>query len=121
MNAPGTCLLMALAFGVADADARPPEPTGPQAGVPSLLPCDSDRQIAQRPCVIEGMNEPHVDGAESTQDCIARCAMDDASIDGTSRRVIDWYAVPPFEPYYAPQMPAEWWWRRNHWRAWRPR
>jgi hypothetical protein len=121
MNTPCACLLMALAFVGADAEAHPPGATGPQSDVPSPLPCDSDRQIAPLPCVIEGPNEPHVDGAESMRDCIVRCTMDDASIDGMSRQVIDWYAVPPFEPYYAPQIPAEWWWRRSHWQTWRPR
>jgi hypothetical protein len=120
MNAPHACLFMALALAGAYAEAHPPGPSGPQTDVPSMRPCDSDRQITQRPCAIEGLNDPHVDGAESTQDCIARCAMDDASIDGMSRQVIDWYAVPPFEPHYAPQIPAEWWWRRSHWRTWRP-
>lgn len=95
MNAPCACLLMALAFVGADAEAHPPGPTAPQTDAPSPLRCDSDRQIAPRHCVIEGPNKPRVDEAESTQDCIARCAMDDASIDGMSRQVIDWHAVPP--------------------------
>lgn len=121
MNSKRTCLLMALAFVGADAAAHPPGPAGQHVDVPSLLPCDSDRQIAPRPCGIEKPNDSRVDEDEPTQNCIVRCTMDDASIDGMSRQVIDWHAVPPFEPYYAPQIPAEWWWRRSHWQTWRPR
>jgi hypothetical protein len=113
MNALHACLFMALAFVGADAQAHPPGASGTQTDAPSLRTCDSDRRIAQQPCVIERPNDSRVDAPESTQDCSARCAMGEASI--------DWYAVPPLEPHYAPQIPAEWWWRHSHWRTWRPR
>ncbi|MBL8263827.1 MAG: hypothetical protein JNM58_15525 [Xanthomonadaceae bacterium] len=46
--------------------------------------------------------------------------MQEPSGDITDSQVIDWCAVAPFEPRYAPQIPAEWWWRRGPWREWRP-
>ena len=53
--------------------------------------------------------------------CIARyrdAERDDASSDMSAdqdRQIIDWCALPPFEPRYAPQIPAEWRWRRGFW------
>jgi hypothetical protein len=124
MNAARVGLAAGLAFAVAQAAAQPPGPPHPQVIVPqpsapSSLPDDSHRHAPRERYAVE---DPLGYEYEASDACMARRATDETSAAsaGTDTTVIDWCAVPAFEPRYAPQVPASWWWRRNHWREWRP-
>jgi hypothetical protein len=129
MNAARVGLAAGLAFAVAQAAAQPPRPTHPhphphppvivpQPSAPSSSPDDSHRHIPRARYAVEDLGDEY----EASDACMARRATDETSIAnaGTDTTVIDWCAVPAFEPRYAPQIPASWWWRRNHWPEWRP-
>jgi hypothetical protein len=134
MNAARACLAAGFAFAGMQATAQPPGPsqphppvTVPQPSAPSSLPEGHDRDDPHARHVVE---EPHGYGygygyahADEARDrCTARRATGEASAGrvGTDADTIDWCAVPAFEPRYAPQIPASWWWRRHPWREWRP-
>lgn len=126
MNAAYVCLLTGLALVATHAAAHPPGVAGshpppvPQPVAPSSLPDETDRYAPYLPHIIEDHRNRYVDGDRRAEGCTARRTTEEASMDDAEKQLIDWCALPPFEPRYAPQIPAEWWWRRGHWREWRP-
>lgn len=127
MNAARICLLAGLALACAEARAHPPGPPGhhpqppvPHTVAPSSLPYAADLPHTHVPYAIEYPRRQDDDVYGIEERCIVRRSMQEPSGDITDSQVIDWCAVAPFEPRYAPQIPAEWWWRRGPWREWRP-
>lgn len=136
MNA--ACLLLSagLALASAQASAHPPGPPGPghhpsttqvpQPVAPSTLPYETHRYDdypyvidhdryeydTRGPCIAQGTSQ---DSSSETSDSVA-------SGESATPNAIDWCALAPYRPRYAPQIPASWWWHhRTPWRYGRTR
>lgn len=136
MNALHLTLFAGLALASAQASAHPPGPRGPghhpstthvpQPVAPSALPyeayryddypyvIDHDRYEydTRRPCMAQGTSQ---DSSSETSDSAA-------SGESATPNAIDWCALTPYQPRYAPQIPSSWWWHhRTPWRYGRTR
>jgi hypothetical protein len=127
------------AFACGSANAHPPGPPAgpspaphlpgvpvPQPWAPSTLPAaprfrDGPLDLIEyRTVDYRIAEEAHGDGfVRCPPTTVAREDADTAER-STSPNAIDWCALPPFVPRYAPQMPAAWWWYR-HRAPWRYR
>jgi hypothetical protein len=135
MNAVHLVLFVGLSLASAQASAHPPGPHGPshpttqvpQPVSPSALPyeayrygdnylyaIDHDRYEydTHGPCIAQGTSQ---DTSSETSDSAA-------SSESATPNAIDWCALAPYQPRYAPQIPASWWWHhRTPWRYGRTR
>ncbi len=137
MNAARLLLSAGLALASAHALAHPPGPPGsghhppstqvPQPVAPSTLHYEVYRYGDDYPYAIHhDRYEYDTRGA-----CIAQGTSQDtsneksesaASIESATPNAIDWCALAPYQPRYAPQIPASWWWHhRTPWRYGRTR
>jgi len=135
MNAAHVMFFASLALASAQASAHPPGPPGPghpttqvpQPVAPSTLPYEAYRYNDDYPYVID--HERYDDGTRGP--CIAQDAPQDNSRatsdsaesgESPAANAIDWCALAPYRPRYAPQIPASWWWHhRTPWRYGRTR
>ncbi|MES2668879.1 MAG: hypothetical protein V4673_00430 [Pseudomonadota bacterium] len=135
MNAVNLLLFVSLALASAQASAHPPGHPGhhppttqvPQPVAPSTLPyetypygddypyaIDHDRYEydTRGPCIAQG----------TSQDTSSEISESAASGESATPDAIDWCALAPYQPRYAPQIPASWWWHhRTPWRYGRTR
>jgi hypothetical protein len=104
----------------------PPAPV-PQPIAPSTLPYEVYRYDYDDPYAID--HERY--GYDTRGPCIAQASpqgtaseTSDSAASGESAtpNPIDWCALAPYRPRYAPQIPASWWWHhRTPWRYGRTR
>lgn len=127
------CLLFSagLALAAAQASAHPPghpghhQPTTqvPQPVAPSTLPYEAYRYGDDYPYAIDRERYDY----DTRGPCIAQDASREASestesSEDAAPNAIDWCALAPYQPRYAPQIPASWWWHhRTPWRYGRTR
>lgn len=132
MNAARLLLSAGLGLASAHASAHPPghpahnAPTTqvPQPVAPSTLPHETYRYGDGYPYYVVDSERYEYD---TRGPCIAQDASREApepteSGEGAAPNAIDWCALAPYQPRYAPQIPASWWWhRRTPWRYGRTR
>lgn len=137
MNAARLLVSAGLALASAQASAHPPGPPGPghhpsttqvpQPIAPSTLPYEAHRYGDDYPYGLDDERyEYHTRGpciAQGTsQDSSSETSDSAASGESATPNAIDWCALAPYQPRYAPQIPASWWWhRRTPWRYGRTR
>lgn len=137
MNAVHLAIFVGLALASAHASAHPPGPPGPghhpptthvpQQVAPSTLPYEPYRYGDDYPYVIDRERYEY----DTRGPCIAQDASQDTyretsesteSSENATPNAIDWCALAPYQPRYAPQVPASWWWHhRTPWRYGRTR
>ncbi len=135
MNAVNLLLFVSLALASAQASAHPPGHPGhhppttqvPQPIAPSTLPYEAYRYGDDYPYAIDHERYEY----DTRGPCIAQTTSQDssgetsdstASDESTTPNAIDWCALAPYQPRYAPQVPASWWWHhRTPWRYGRTR
>lgn len=136
MNALHLTLFAGLALASVQASAHPPGPPGaghqppttqvPQPLAPSMLPYEAYR-YDDYPYVIDRERYEY----DTRGPCIAQDTSKGASretsestesSENATPHAIDWCALAPYQPRYAPQIPASWWWHhRAPWRYGRTR
>lgn len=127
MNAARLMFFAGLALAGAQSAAHPPGPGPhptmpvPQPVAPSALPYGPYRYGDIPPYAI--VHDRYRDDGRGP--CVARDASHGTSEpagpgEDATPNAIDWCALPPFVPRYAPQVPAAWWWHR-HRAPWRYR
>lgn len=133
MNAARLLLIAGLALASAQASAHPSGPPGPghhpptthvpQPFAPSTLPYGPYRHGDDYPYAIDHEGYEY----DTRGPCIAQDASHEApestgSSEDAAPNAIDWCALAPYQPRYAPQVPAAWWWHhRTPWRYGRTR
>ena len=135
MNAVHLTLFAGLVLASAQASAHPPGPPGPghpttqvpQPVAPSTLPYEAYRYgddypyatghdrygyDTRGPCIAQG----------TLQDTSSETSASTGSGENATPNAIDWCALTPYQPRYAPQIPSSWWWHhRTPWRHGRTR
>ncbi len=134
MNAARLLLSAGLALASAQASAHPPGPPGPghhppttqvpQPIAPSTLPYEAYRYADGYPYAFDLERYEY----DTRGPCIAQgytsgeTSDSDESGESAAPNAIDWCALAPYQPRYAPQIPASWWWHhRTPWRYGRTR
>ena len=132
MNAARLLLSAGLALASAQASAHPPGPPGsghyppttqvPQPIAQSALPYEGYRYGDGYPYAIDHERYEY----DTRGPCIAEDASQHTSretsestgsTENATPNAIDWCALAPYQPRYAPQIPASWWWHhRTPWR-----
>ena len=118
---------MTVACACASAQMTGPAAPVPQPIAPSTLPYGPYRYGEDYPYAVD-----HEGYAYDTHEaCISRGASQEtssetadlnASGESGMANAIDWCALAPYQPRYAPQVPAAWWWHhRTPWRYGRTR
>lgn len=137
MNAARLLLSAGLALASAHASAHPPGSPGsghhppstqvPQPVAPSTVPYGPYRYGDDYPYAIDREGyEYDTRGLCITQDAAQYTSADASestgSVEKSAGNAIDWCALAPYQPRYAPQIPAAWWWHhRTPWRYGRTR
>ncbi len=136
MNAAWLLISAGLALASAQASAHPPGPRGPghrpqttqvpQPVAPSTLPDEAYRYGDDYPYAYTYAIDHERYGYDTRGPCIAQGSSQDipnetsdsaASGESATPNAIDWCALAPYQPRYAPQIPASWWWHhRTPWR-----
>ncbi len=123
-------IAMLLASTRSSAQSRPLHPHPPmrvpvpQPVAPSTLPYEAYRYGNDGPYAIDHARyEYDTRGpciAQDTSKAASRETSDSAaSGESATPNAIDWCALAPYEPRYAPQVPASWWWHHyTPWRRW---
>ena len=135
MNAVNLLIFVSLALASAQTSAHPPGHPGhhrpttqvPQPVAPSTLPYEAYRYGDDYPYAIDherygyDMRGPCI--AQDTSKGASRETSDSAvSGESATPNAIDWCALAPYQPRYAPQIPASWWWHhRTPWHYGRTR
>lgn len=128
MNAAHLMLFAGLALTGAQASAHPPGPPGPghhppnthvpQPVAPSTLPYEPYRYGDDYPYAIDRDRYDYdTRGPCMAQDASRETSGSTGSGEGAPPNAIDWCALAPYQPRYAPQIPAAWWW--HHHTPWR--
>jgi hypothetical protein len=105
---------------VTPASAQSPAARGsaPQPVAPSAVPEETYGYVYPHHAAYDNFDR-EARWPDSHAGCIATKAGDDADAQTPqTAQTIDWCALPPQPPRYAPQVPASWWWRRDA-RWWR--
>ncbi len=95
----------------------------PQPVAPSTLPYETYRYGNDDPYGIDNDRyEYDTRGPCLSQNASGETSESIGSNEDTALNPIDWCALAPYRPRYAPQIPASWWWHhRTPWRYWRTR
>ncbi len=123
-------LFIGMTVACACASAQTPGPAAPapvpQSIAPSTLPYETYR-YGDYPYVINHDRYEY----DTRGPCIAQGTLQDTSSEtsestgsgeNATPNAIDWCALAPYRPRYAPQIPASWWWHhRTPWRYGRTR
>jgi hypothetical protein len=116
---------MAITCACASAQTPGPPAPIPQPIAPSTLPHEAHRYDYDYdyPYTIDhGRYEYDKRGPCLAQNTSRETSESSGSNEGITPNTIDWCALAPYQPRYAPQVPAAWWWHhRASWRQWRPR
>jgi hypothetical protein len=119
-------LFIGMTLACACASAQTPGPAArapvPQPIAPSTLPYEGYQYGDHYPYAIyHDRYEYDTHGpciAQSTsQDTSSETSDPAASAESAKPNAIDWCALAPYRPRYAPQIPASWWW--HHRAPWR--
>lgn len=138
MNAARLLLSAGLALASAQASAHPPGPPGPghhppttqvpQPVAPSTLPYEAYRYTDDYPYYVVDSERYEYDtrgpciARETSQGTSGETSEPTGASGNATPNAIDWCALAPYQPRYAPQIPASWWWHhRTPWRYGRAR
>lgn len=129
LNVPRVACFAAIAIVLLFASMRSPAQTGPhhphppmrvpvpQPVAPSTLPYEAYRYGDDYPYVIDHERyEYDTRGPCIAQEASRETSESTGSSGESAPNAIDWCALAPYQPRYAPQIPASWWW--HHRRPW---